>query len=107
VTKAAVAVALLLLGVLSALASIAVHPSAWFPLAVATPLVTAYAAAPGLARAGFVVGWFAVLAIVLLGRPEGDFAIAGTWQGYGLLLTGLVLLAFAVATVPRPHRRPS
>jgi hypothetical protein len=107
VTRAALAVALLLLGVVSALAGIAVHQSAWFPLAVGTPLVIGYAAAPGLSRAGFVAGWLAVLAIALLGRPEGDFAIATTWQGYGLLLTGLVLLGFAVATLPRPRRGPS
>lgn len=104
--RLALAGALLVLGLCAGLASVAIHDKgwAWFLLAVAAPLATSAAAAPGLPRGGFSLGWLVVLAIALGGRPEGDFAIQATARGYGLLASGVVLLGVAVATFPRPPR---
>jgi len=92
--------ALFPLGAATSLASVAVHAKSWpwLVLAVLTPVVTAYAAHPGLPRNSFVAGWFALLMLAVAGRPEGDYAIIGTVAGYALLLTGLGLLAFAGVT---------
>lgn len=105
--RAAAAIGLVLLGAVTSVAGVAVHHSGWFPVAVGTPLVSAYAASPGLARTSFTGGWLLVLALAVLGRPEGDYVLSVSWQGYGLLITGLLLLGFAVATLPRPRPRAS
>lgn len=106
--RALAASVLALAGAATALAGVAVHGGswAWLGLAVLTPAVTAYAVVPGLLRVAYVLGWFLLLTVVMAGRPEGDFAIAATGRGYGLLGSGLVLLAFAVITVRggRPPR---
>jgi hypothetical protein len=100
------AVALFGLGAASGLASVAVHDKSWpwFLLAVAAPLATTVALASGLLRSAFVAGWFGLLMLATLGRPEGDYAIASSGRGYGLLAAGLLLLGFAVATIRRPVR---
>lgn len=99
------AVLLLVLGAATGLAGIAVHDRswAWFLLAAATPLATAYAVRPGSGRVAYAVGWFLLLMVAMGGRPEGDYAVASSVRGYALLALGLVLLCFAVATV---RRRP-
>lgn len=91
---------LVLVGAAAALAGIAVHAKAWpwLVLAVAAPLVTAYAAPAGLLRNCFVGGWFAMLLLAVAGRPEGDFAITDSLDGYALLLTGLGLVSYAGVT---------
>lgn len=91
---------LALVGAAAALAGIGVHAKAWpwLLLAVAAPFATAYAAPGGLLRNCFVGGWFAVLLLAVAGRPEGDFAITNSFDGYVLLLTGLALLSYAAVT---------
>jgi hypothetical protein len=101
-----VAVALLGLGAGTGLASVAVHAKSWpwFLLAVAAPLATTIALVSGLPRCAFVAGWFGLLILATLGRPEGDYAITSSAKGYSLLGAGVVLLLIAVATIPRPVR---
>lgn len=108
-TRAAAALALLLVGAATAVAGLALHEKNWplFLLCLAAPLATAYAAPPGWLRLGYVTGWFLVLAVAVLGRPEGDFALSTSVRGYALLLNGLLLLGFMVATIPRPVRPPA
>ena len=100
------AVALFGLGAASGLASVAVHDRSWpwFVLAAAAPLATTIAVASGLLRFAFVAGWFGLLMLAVLGRPEGDFAIRSTERGYALLGAGLLLLVLAMATIRPPVR---
>ena len=100
------AVAVLGLGAGTGLASVAVHDKSWpwFLLAVAAPLATTIALASGIPRSAYVAGWFCLLTLATLGRPEGDYAITSSARGYSLLGTGVILLLLAVATIPRPVR---
>lgn len=104
--RAALALGLLVLGLATGLASLALHDKSWlwFALALVAPLLTVGVATPGLLRSGFALGWLAVLAFGLLGRPEGDAAVAGNFRGYSLLVAWLAVLTFSVATLPRPVR---
>lgn len=94
------------LGASSGLASVVVHDKSWLwlVLALAAPLAMATVVAAGLLRLAFVAGWFALLALAVFGRPEGDFAIRSSERGYVLLVGGLVLLVLGVATIRRPVR---
>ena len=104
--RAAYAVALFVLGAASGLASVVLHDKSWLwlLLALAAPLALAFAVPGGLLRLSYVAGWFALLLLAVLGRPEGDYAIRSGTRGYALLLGGMVLLALAVATIRRPVR---
>ncbi len=94
----------LLLGALVSLAALAAHRSL-FPLGLLVALATSYAVPLWLLRTGrprtagsFVVGWLAVLALVVAGRPEGDFVVAGDLEGYALLVGGLGLVVVAIVS---------
>jgi len=102
----AYAVPVLFLGAVSGLASVLVHDRSWlwFLVAVSAPLSITVAVASLLLRFVFVVGWFVVLTLAVLGRPEGDFAVSGSVRGYSLLVFGLLLLVVPVATIRRPVR---
>lgn len=104
--RAAYAVGAFLIGAASGLASVVIHDRSWagLLLALAAPLATSLALAAGLVRLSFVAGWFLLLALAVLGRPEGDYAIRSSGRGYALLVGGMVLLVLAVATIPRPVR---
>lgn len=104
--RLALASGLLVLGLGTGVASLALHDKSWvwFGLAVLAPLVTVAAAPRGLPRSGFATGWLAVLGFGLLGRPEGDAALAADARGYLLFVIGLGVLTFAIATLPRPVR---
>jgi hypothetical protein len=102
---------LLPVGVVTGIASLAVHDRSWpwFLLAVAGPVVAAVALPPGWPRSGFGLGWVGVLMVALLGRPEGDYVVTATARGYTLLGLGLLLLVLVIVTLPvgrrsaRPH----
>jgi hypothetical protein len=56
--------------------------------------------------ASYALGWLAVLIVVTLGRPEGDFALVSDLEGYALLFAGFPLvfvgvLSLAAGTAPR------
>ena len=88
-------VAALLAGVLVAVAAVAVHRSV-FPLGLLLGVVTSYAvpwwmlrgAAPRTASA-YALGWLAAFAVVVAGRPEGDFALARDLRGLALMVAGV------------------
>ncbi len=105
--RVAGAVVLLVAGAATALATTAVHQHWWGLLlgAVAT-VVTLVAVGRGwLTRFPFALGWIGFVAWVAPARPEGDYAISSNAQGYALLVLGLVVLVFALVTLPRPGRR--
>lgn len=99
----ALGAACLLVGALTAVASIATHDRSWpwLVLAVAAPAATLVALPAGLLRAGFGLGFVGVVLIATLGRPEGDYVISANGRGYALLLAALLLLMGSVVTLPR------
>lgn len=100
------ALGLLLVGAMTAIATIALHQLWWgFVLAFAATLVTAYALPPGWwSRLAFVVGWVVMAGWLTMPRDEGDYVVSEDLAGYAVLGLGLVLLVFGVATLPRPDR---
>ena len=98
----------LLLGGVVALAAVVVHRADAFGLpiglvlGVVASLSTAWhlrrSTAPRLA-ASYCLGWLAVLGLVLVGKPEGDFALASDALGYTLMAVGLLLAAFGVTAL--------
>ena len=76
-----------LLGLLVALAAVGVHRSL-FPLGLLLAVATTCAVPWWLLRspwprtaASYCVGWLALFAVVVVGRPEGDYALAGDLPG--------------------------
>ena len=102
--------AALVVGLLVCFASVVVHRSA-FPLGLVLAFVTTYAVAWWLLRSAhprtattYVAGWLALLAVVLRGRPEGDFALAQDLKGVLLMVAALGLVAVAAAGLPGRRR---
>lgn len=104
----------LLLGGLTALTATAVHRMTLLGLpvglllAVAASLLTAWHLRSGdvpRATSTYCLGWVAVLAVALFGRPEGDFVVAGDLRGYLLMGTGFLLVALGVASLASGPRR--
>lgn len=102
--KVLAAVGLLLAGAVTGLTTVAVHGLVWgFVLALVASAVTVYALPPGWwSRLAFVVGWVVTVGWLTVPRPEGDYLVSQDWQGYGVLVFGMVLLVVGLATLPRP-----
>jgi hypothetical protein len=92
----------LVLGVAVAVAAVAVHR--WqTPVGLLLAVVTTYAVPlrllasrwPRLASS-YSLGWLAVFGLVMTGRPEGDYAIAGDVAGYTMMAAGLGLVLVAI-----------
>ena len=100
--------ACLVLGGVVGLAALVVHRDA-FPfglaLAVGTTLAVSWwlvSSSQPSSGTSYSLGWLAVLAGAVVGRPEGDFAVASDVAGYtlvacaaGEVLAGVVSLAVA------------
>ena len=94
-----------LLGLLVALGAVAVH-RLFFPwgllLAVAAtwavPWRLLLSRSPRTA-ASYVVGWLALFALVVAGRPEGDYVLAGDLPGYTLMAAGFVLIVVGIVSI--------
>ena len=107
----------LLLGGVVGLAAVAVHrtDALGAPVGLLAAASASVAAAWHLRRgdaprttATYCVGWVLVLGVVLAGRPEGDYALAGDVWGYGLMGVGFVLVALGVASLgARPVPPPT
>jgi Family of unknown function (DUF6113) len=94
--------AALLVGVLVAIGAVTVHRSA-YPLGLLLAVATTYAVPWWLLRSphprtasSYVLGWLAAFAVVVAGRPEGDYALAQDVRGYALMLAGLGLVVVGV-----------
>jgi hypothetical protein len=104
--------AALILGAVVGLAAVVVHRSV-VPLGLLLALAGTFAVAwwwqrssTPRAAATYAAGWFAVLLVVLLGRPEGDYAVAADIPGYGLLAGGLLLVVVALVALVGGRRTP-
>ena len=87
---------------LVALAAVAVHRGL-FPLGLLLAVVTTYAVAWWLLRSrhprtasSFVMGWLAMFAVVVTGRPEGDYVLAQDLRGITLMVAGIGLVVVGV-----------
>ena len=89
-----------LLGLPTGVAAVAEHQSpAGFALGIGTTLVvgwTLHLWLPGAATA-FAVGWLVPLVVAVMGRPEGDVAVASDAYGWSLIVAGFVVLATGIA----------
>lgn len=102
--RALLALPLLLLGALTAVATVAVHGRWWgLALACGAVLATEVAVGPGWAtRLAFAGGFVPVVVRLAVARPEGDFVIGADAAGYALLVLTVVVAVLAAATLPRP-----
>jgi Family of unknown function (DUF6113) len=109
----------LLLGAAVGLASVAVHRRtllglpAGLALALATTFVVAWALRqswrPRLTTS-YGAGWLVVFGIAVVGRPEGDYALANDFDGYTLVGAGFVVLVVSLTSLaarpPAQRDRP-
>ena len=108
VAAASVALLAAVAGALSSAATALVHHY-WWGLAwgvVAGVLAVRALPARWWGRPLFVGAWLVVTYVVLAGRPEGDFLVADTVEGYLYLGSGLLLVLVAVTgrSGPRPQQ---
>ena len=101
------ALVLLVLGVGTGLASVALHEFWWGLLlsAVATVATLVWLPPGWWSRLPFALGWAGLVGSVVSPRPEGDYAIRQDLPGYVLIGVAVLALGFAVATLPRPGSR--
>lgn len=98
-------------GAAVALAAVLVHRSV-FPFGLLLALATTFAvpwwllgSARSRTAASYVVGWLAVLSLVVAGRPEGDYVLASDAKGYALLGAGFLMVVVGIVSVAG-RRRP-
>lgn len=105
--KGAGAAVLFAVGVVTSLATVAVHQLWWGLVLGASATLSALLALSGgwLTRLPFAAGWTGFLAWMVPTRDEGDYAISADAQGVALLALALVVVVLALATLPRPVRR--
>lgn len=102
------ALALLVVGAATALATVAVHEIWWgLLLGAAATLAALLGLRPGgTTRLPFGTGWSAFVLWVSRPRPEGDFAVSSDGPGLTLLALAVVVMVVAIGTLPRPRRVP-
>ena len=95
------------IGAATGLAALVVHRWTWASvpvgvlLAAGATFATAWWLAQFGGRAGlaaFAVGWLVPVVAGLLGRGEGDYAVAEDLRGYALVGVALLLTVVALAT---------
>lgn len=101
--KLLAALGLLAVGLATGLASVALHQLWWgLSLSVLATAATMVALPAGWwTRLPFALGWVGCVGWLVNPRPEGDYAIGSTANGYFLLGTGVVVLVAGIATLPR------
>lgn len=108
--RAALALALLVLGALVGLAAVALHATWWgFLLAAAASLAVLAALPPRWwTLPPYALGWWVPLLVAWSGRREGDYAVESNRYGYGLvvLATVLVVVAAFLTALRAPRREP-
>ena len=97
---------LVVMGAVTALATVALHTSGWgFLLGAGATLAALVAISAGWwTRLAFGLGWVGFIAWVVPTRAEGDFAISSDPAGFGLIVLALVVLVYSLVTLPQPRR---
>lgn len=105
--RLAIALTVLLLGAATGLAGVVLHLYLWgLVLAVAATALTAYALPAGpTTRVPFGVGFAAIVVLGTTARPEGDYLVATTLNGYLLLALAVAVFVGGFLT-SLPARRP-
>lgn len=95
---------LLLAGVVSAVAAVAVHLRWWgLLLGVVAVLAVLMGLPTGwTTRLPYGVGFGLGIGRLAVTRPEGDIVITGNAAGYAVLVLGVAVVVASVATLPRP-----
>ena len=98
----------LLLGAAVALAAVADHrfATAGVPWGLALACVSSVLTCWWLRGSGhprtatsYGAGWLVLFTVVVLARPEGDYALAADVPGYTMLALGLVVVAVSVSSL--------
>ena len=101
-----VALALLAVGASAALAATLIHQHWWgLALGFAVAALATRALPAGARRFAFMLGWFGAIIYALMPRTEGDYLIAASTSGYGLLGGSFLLFLTALATLAGPGVR--
>lgn len=102
--RPAVAVACLVGGGATAVASVLVHGTWWgLALALAATAATVVALPGGWwRRLSFAVGWSVMVAVLAPERPEGDYLVAANARGYVLLGAAVAVLVSGMVGLRRP-----
>ncbi len=101
--RLAVVLALLAVGASAALAATLVHQRWWgLVLGLAAAGLTTFALPAGSRRFAFMVGWLGAIGYALVPRTEGDYLVAASGSGYGLIGGSFALFLAALTSLPRP-----
>ncbi len=78
-------------------------------LALVATFAAVLALPPGWwSRLPFAAGWLGIVFYFSHPRPEGDYLVASNTDGYVLLATGMVVVAFSIITLrPTSPQRPA
>jgi len=98
----------LLAGIAAAVATVAVYQWWWgLLLASAASLALQVATPRGWStRLPLALGYGCTVVLLAVPRGEGDYLVASTTAGYAVLGLALAVLMIAIATLPKPVRRP-
>jgi hypothetical protein len=100
-----------LVGAAVSLATVAVHRSEVLgvPLGLVLGLLATFTTSwamremhPRLATS-YALGWVVAFGTAILGKPEGDYAIASDLSGYVLMATALVVVVVGVSSLATQH----
>ena len=107
-TRVLLHAAVVLVGAVVALGAVAVHRSMLMqvPWGLVLALATTFAVLRALHHTGlrtlgatYTLGWLVVCGAAVLGRPEGDYVLAGDLRGYGLMAGSFALCVLGVASL--------
>ena len=98
----------LLAGIAAAVATVAVYQWWWGLLLAGAATLLLQVATPGgwATRLPLALGYGGTVVLLAVPRDEGDYLVASTTAGYAVLGLALAVLMLAIATLPRPGRRP-
>lgn len=98
------AVGLVVVGLATAVAAVAVHTLWWgLPLVLATLACAMYAVGRGwLTRLPLAAGFVLGVLFAVLPQAEGGYVVSGGTSGWVLMAVALVVQVWAVVTLPRP-----
>jgi len=106
----------LLLGATTCLAAVTVHRSdaGQVPLGLLLGLAATFSAVWALWMSGaqrlttsYAVGWLIVFGLVLAGKPEGDFAVAGDLPGSLMIAAAFAMVVVGIRSLTRRGSGPA